>query len=181
MAAYGHLLSRPFFVAVLLSALALAPPAAGQACGPIAETPADAAGLTAGYIPTFHSGDALPVDGVFALVLQPVASVIYPARFEHAAEGGYGGVVTIENLLAGRYRIIFFPPARVDAAQRYALLASQDSASMTRCPVNYRAIEVAAEGGPLALQVSGARTPLVSIAVIQLSDAPIGVRENRQP
>jgi hypothetical protein len=35
----------------------------------------------AGYMPTFQSGDALPVDGVFDLVLQPVADVNYAAKF----------------------------------------------------------------------------------------------------
>jgi hypothetical protein len=181
MAVSGYPVSRPLLVAALLCALAVAGPASGQACGPVAGAPAGAVDLMAGYMPTFQSGDALPADGVFDLVLQPVASVIYLARFERAGEDGYGGIVTIENVPAGRYRIVFSPPARVDAAQRYALLASQDSASETRCSANHRAIEVAAEGGPLTLQVSGARTPLISIAVIRLSHAPVDVRDDRQP
>jgi endonuclease YncB( thermonuclease family) len=154
-------------------------PAAGQACGP-AGAPDDAADLMAAYMPTFQSGDALPKDGVFDLVFQPVADVIYPAKFEPAGEGGYGGIVTIENVPAGRYRIVFSQPARVDAAQRYALLTPKGNASETRCSASYPAIEVDAEGGPLTLQVSGARTPLISIAVIRLSYASPTVRARVQ-
>jgi hypothetical protein len=142
-------------VAVLLCALALAPPADRAALRPIAETPAGAADLVAGHMPTFQSGDTLPVDGVFALVLQPVASVIYPAGFEHAAEGGCGGVVTKENVPAGRYRIVFFPPVREDAGQHHALLASQDSASRTRCSINPRVVEVAPRQGRSPFRSAG--------------------------
>lgn len=177
----GHPVSKSLLVAVLLCSPALSPPAAGQACSSDTELPAGAADLMAGYMPTFQSGDALPAEGVFDLVLQPVASVIYPAKFQHAGAGGYGGIVTIENVPAGRYRITFSPLARVDAAQHYSLLARQDSASRTVCFVNHRAIEVAAEGGPLTLQVSGARTPLISIAVTRLNYATVDVREDLQP
>jgi hypothetical protein len=171
MAASESPVLRPLLVAALLRALALAGPAVGQACGPVTGAPDDAADLMAGYMPTFQSGDALPKDGAFDLVLQPVADVIYPAKFEPAGEGGYGGIVTIENVPAGRYQIIFSRQARVGAAQHYALLPSLGSASETRCSGNYHAVEVVAEGGPLTLQVSGARTPLISIAVIRLSYA----------
>jgi hypothetical protein len=41
--------------------------------------PGDEADLMTGYMLTFQS--ALPADGVFDLVLQPVADVIYPAKF----------------------------------------------------------------------------------------------------
>lgn len=160
---------RPLLVAALLCALAFAGPAAGQPCGPMAGAPNDAADLMAGYMPTFQSGDSLPKDGVFDLVLLPVADVIYPAKFEPAGEGGYGGIATIENVPAGRYRVVFSQPARVDAAQRYALLSSQVGTSEIRCSASYHAIKVEAEGGPLTLQVSGARAPLISIAVIRLS------------
>lgn len=176
MAASGSPVLRPLLVAALLGALAFAGPAAGQPCGPVTGEPDDAADLMAGYMPTFQSGDALPKDGVFDLVLLPVADVIYPTKFERAGEGGYGGIVTIENVPAGRYRIVFPQQARVDAAQRYALLPSQVSTSETRCFARYRAIKVEAEGGPLTLQVSGAHTPLISIAVIRLSYASPTVR-----
>jgi hypothetical protein len=176
MAASGSPVLRPLLVAALLCALT--GPAAGQPCGPVTGAPADAADLMAGYMPTFQNGDALPTDGVFDLVLQPVADVTYPAKFERAGACGYGGIVTIENVPAGRYRIVFSRQARVDAAQGYALLPSQDSASETRCSASYRAIEVDAEGGPFTLQVSGARAPLISVAVIRLSHASVNVRQD---
>jgi len=178
MAASGSPVLRPLLLAALLSALALTGPAAGQPCGPVTGAPDDAADLMAGYMPTFQNGDALPIDGVFDLVLQPVAEVIYPIRFERAGVGGYGGIVTIENVPAARYRIVFSQETRVHAAQRYALLPSQGSASATRCSANYHVVEVAAEGGPITLQVSGAHTHLISIAMIRLSYASVGVRED---
>lgn len=47
------------------------------ACGPVML--GDEADLMTGYMPTLQS--ALPADGVFDLVLQPVADVIYPTKF----------------------------------------------------------------------------------------------------
>ena len=167
MAVFGSLVFRPLLVAALFGALALGGPATGQPCTSPNGTTDDPIDPTVGFTPTFQSGDALPKEGVFHLALKPAADIIYLTKIAHAAEGGYGGIVTIERVSAGRYRIVFSQQARVEAVQGYELLPSQGKISDTRCSDGYRALEVAAEGGPLTLQVSGARKPLITIAVIR--------------
>jgi hypothetical protein len=181
MVACGSPVLKPLLMTALLCALAIAGAEAREACPPVTDALEDEASLMTGYMPTFQSGEILPVAGVFDLILQPVADVFYQVKFERADEGGYGGIVTIVSVAAGRYRIIFSRQARVDAAQRYALLPSQRSVSETRCSNDYLAMQVTAEEGALTLQVSSASKPLISIAVIRLSDASGDVRENSQP
>src|SRR5262249_1716912 len=114
--------------------------------------------LLAGYAPTFRSGDALPGEGVFSVSLRPREEVIYPVTPEERHDGGYGGIVTIVNLSAGRYRISHSAAARVDAVQFYRLVPSTTFADSPWCP-EYRSVEVRVQDGPLTLQIDDARTP----------------------
>jgi hypothetical protein len=126
------------------------------------------ADLFAGYIPTFQSGDTLPMDGVFAIALRPASNVIYFLRPADGAAVGYGGLVTFENLAAGRYGIVLSQNARLEAVQQRPFRP---------VPVTQRNLEsacsvtdISVEGGPLTLQVSRASGSVIQVAMIRIGD-----------
>jgi len=138
-----------------------------------ADRPGDAAACVAplfeGYIPTFQSGDTLPKEGIFAIALRPVTEIFYFTESNDTLRMGHGGVVTFESLAAGRYAIVLSQPARVEAVQQRPFLeiavARHDGS-----PGCAGMVEIAADGGPLSLQVSGAGTSSILVAVIKLPD-----------
>ena len=75
------------------------------------------ADLFSGYIPAFRSGDALIKEGIFAVTLQPAADVVYLTRFGDGTPQGFGGVVTLESIAAGRYAVALSREARLTAVQ----------------------------------------------------------------
>jgi hypothetical protein len=129
-------------------------------------------GLTAnlfmGYIPTFQSGDILPKEGVFAVALQPTNSVVYFLRPAAGTAAGYGGIVTLEGLAAGRYGIVLSQDAGLEAVQQrpfQPVPISQRSQER-----NCSAFEINVEGGPLTLQISGASSSAIMVAMIRIRD-----------
>lgn len=120
------------------------------------------------YLPTVENRQSLPKDGVFVLRLAPAADVIYLVAPERGQDSGYGGVVTIESLPAGRYQIALSQEAWVDAVQdnhRLPILAGNGASP---CPGVRRSIEVVAEGIALSIQIGGARVDHLSIAVARV-------------
>ena len=80
-----------------------------------------------GFVADVESESALPKDGVFSLLLQPVADVIYLVPPERGRDDGLGGVVTLEWISAGRYQVTLSGEAWIDAVQndrRLPMLAS---------------------------------------------------------
>lgn len=131
--------------------------------------PHDAASdLFAGFVPRFEIGHAVPKEGVFGVALRPARDVVLPLRLDGAARSGYAGYVTLENVPAGRYRIVHAGAARLQAVQDQAVVPTLESPVCTGCPGSYQVVELAAAGGPLTLQISGAESPLIRIAVIRL-------------
>jgi hypothetical protein len=125
--------------------------------------------LFAGYVPTFQSGDALPKEGVFAITLQPAADVAYFARPNGEPRLGYGGIVTLESVAAGRYGIVLSQEARLEAVQHQPLLLIR-VAQWKMESDHSRIAEIVVESGPLTLQVSGVTTPSIMIAMTRLPD-----------
>ena len=70
-----------------------------------------------GFFADVESQSALPKDGAFSMLLQPVASVIYTVPPERGRDDGYGGIVTLEWIAAGRYQITLSGDAWLDAVQ----------------------------------------------------------------
>ena len=122
----------------------------------------------AGYVPTFQSGDTLPKEGVFALALQPVADIVYFVRSDDRRTG-YGGIVTFESLPAGRYAIILSDHAFVEAVQQRPFLPIVVAHRKDE-DHNLSDREIAAEGGPLTLQLSGVPALSIIVAVLRLPD-----------
>src|SRR5215468_693018 len=122
------------------------------------------ADLFAGYIPSFQNGDALPKEGTFAVFLQPMAHVFYFVRSSDEVPQSYGGIVTFENIAAGRYGIALSREARLSAVQHRPLQSvpfEQEKAASTCSGW----AEIAVEGGPLTLQITNVTVPSIKIAM----------------
>ena len=72
------------------------------------------------------------------------------------------------SLPPGRHRIALSIDAQVDAVQSNSLLHLLAVAQDPECPGVYRSVEFVSEGGPLTIQISGARTTPITIAVFRL-------------
>src|SRR3954470_15364304 len=119
-------------------------------------------------LPTVQSNQSLPKEGVFAIELRPVADVIYPTTPERGSDGSWGGVITIENLPAGRYQIALSEDAWVEAIQDNKRLAIQASSRLRECRGVRRSVDVDVQGDPLTLQIGGAGVHRLNVAVVRL-------------
>ena len=120
------------------------------------------------YVPTVDTAQSLPKEGVFAVRLRPVSEVIYRVTPDRGTDGGLGGVVTLENISAGRYRIVLSEEAWIDAIQDDVRLPLLSSRKMTDCPGARRSVQVEVRNEPLTLQFGGATADHVKIAVLRM-------------
>ena len=110
-----------------------------------------------GFVADVESESALPKDGVFALLLQPVADVIYLVPPERGRDDGLGGVVTLEWISAGRYQMTLSGEAWIDAVQnerRLPMLRLEPRRRTARACASSVQFEV--DSLPLTLQIGGA-------------------------
>ena len=119
-------------------------------------------------LPTVQSNQSLPKEGVFALVLKPVADVIYPLTPERGSDSAWGGVMTIENVPAGRYQIALSEEAWVEAVQENKRLVTFASTRVHECRGVRRSVDVDVQGEPLTLQIGGAAAHRINIAVVRI-------------
>jgi hypothetical protein len=119
-------------------------------------------------LPVVQSNQSLPKEGVFAMDLRPFADVIYPTTPERGSDGAWGGVMTIENVPAGRYQIALSDDAWVEALQDNKRLAIQASGRPKECRGVRRSFEVEVKGDPLTLQIGGAAVRRLNIAVVRI-------------
>ncbi|SJZ51538.1 hypothetical protein SAMN02745126_01442 [Enhydrobacter aerosaccus] len=156
-----------FLLAAVLSLTAL-PAAAQDACGLVPWAVARAPDPFSAYIPVVDSAQSLPKEGVFGLRLRPVSDVIYLAAPERGSDGGQGGIVTLENIPAGRYRIVLSEEAWIDAVQdgkRLPILAADRA---TDCPGTRLSVQVEVKSEPLTLQIGGVAATRINVAVLRL-------------
>ncbi len=161
---------RAHLVACLLPLLTASIPAAAldEDCGRVPAIPGRESDPFDSYLPTIDSALSLPKEGVFALRLRPVGDVIYPVQPERGSDGGYGGIVTLENIPAGRYRIVLSEEAWVDAVQGNAHLPLLSVRRAIDCPGTRQSVQVEVKGEPLMLQFGGATAARVKIAVLRI-------------
>jgi hypothetical protein len=119
-------------------------------------------------LPVVQSALSLPKEGVFALLLKPVADVIYVVAPERGRDSGYGGFITLESVPAGRYQIALSEHAWIDAVQDNARLQPLAVEPGKDCRGVRRSVEIDAKGEPLTVQVSGASVKRLSIAVVRI-------------
>lgn len=132
-----------------------------------------------GFFADVESESALPKDGVFSMLLQPVASVIYTVTPERGRDDGYGGVVTLEWIAAGRYQITLSGDAWVDAVQNDRRLPTLASTSRDDCPGIRMSVQVEVTSRPLTLQFGGAMVRRLNVSVLRVREK-YGIGDGRR-
>ncbi|WP_428661349.1 hypothetical protein [Reyranella sp.] len=119
-------------------------------------------------LPMVQSAQSLPKEGVFAVMLRPLAEVIYPTLPERGSDGAWGAVITLENVAAGRYQIALSEEAWIEAIQDNARLPIRPSGRKVECRGVRRSFEIEVKGEPLTLQLGGAGVRRMNIAVVRV-------------
>ena len=160
---------RARLIACVLPTLVVAADAAAQnACGHFSWSLGHSIDLFEQYLPTISNAQSLPREGVFAVELKPIAEVIYPVPPSRARDGGFGAVMTLERVPAGRYRIVLSQEAWVDVVQGDVRLPLFTDEAAGRCPAVRRSLQIDIETGPLILELGGASVSRLNIAVTRL-------------
>ncbi len=154
---------------VLLIAAASRPAAAlDDDCGLVPSTAGRDSDPFSSYVPTVDSALSLPKEGVFAVRLHPVADVIYQVMPARGSDGGNGGIVTLENIPAGRYRIVTSEEAWIDAVQDNVRLPLLSTRRVMDCPGTRQSVQVEVKGQPLTLQIGGTTAQHIKVAVLRI-------------
>ena len=121
-----------------------------------------------GFFADVESQTALPKDGAFSMLLQPIASVIYTVAPAKGRDDGYGGIVTMEWIAAGRYQITLSGDAWVDAVQNDKRLPILASTSRDDCPGIRQSLQFEIRSLPLTLQFGGAMVRRLNVSVLRV-------------
>jgi hypothetical protein len=159
---------RAALIACVLGLLAAEAVAGEDGCGRFAWAVDREQELFSDFTADVESESALPKDGVFALLLQPVSSVIYMVPPERGRDDGLGGVVTLEWISAGRYQVTLSADAWIDAVQNDRRLPMLASTSRNDCPGIRQSVQFEVASVPLTLQFGGAMVRRVNIAVLRV-------------
>ncbi len=127
-----------------------------------------------GFFADVESESALPKDGVFSMLLKPIAQVIYTVPPERGRDDGYGGVVTLEWIAAGRYQVTLSGDAWVDAVQNDKRLPVLASTSRDDCPGIRLSVQFEVRSQPLTLQFGGALVRRLNISVLRAREKHVG-------
>jgi hypothetical protein len=164
---------RAWLIASALALVAAGAAAAEDGCGRFAWPVDRERELFAdGFVADVESESALPRDGVFSLLLQPVSTVIYMVPPERGRDDGLGGVVTLEWISAGRYQVTLSADAWIDAVQNDRRLVPLATTSRTDCPGIRQSVQFDVAGVPLTLQFTGAMVKRLNIAVLRTRSEP---------
>ena len=170
--------SRFFLAAAVISAaaaLSLAPRIAAAEENPACEQFAwsvkrELALFAASNFETVFSGamiPALPEKGI-VIELQPHVTVDYvlPPGREPKSEDSKGGVVSISNVPKGSYQITLSEHAWIDVIQNGKELAPTAHTGKLDCAGVRKSVRFGLEPGPLTIQVSGAASNQIKLAIL---------------
>lgn len=121
-----------------------------------------------GFMASVESSSWLPKEGAFALLLGPVSSTLYAVAPERGRDDGYGGMVTMQWVSAGRYQVTLSDEAWVDAIQNDRRLTALASTARTDCPAVRLSVQFDVESVPLTLQFGGARVRRLNVSVLRV-------------
>lgn len=163
---------RARFTACVLTILAATPVvAAADGCGRFDwRVDREIELFNEGFFADVESQSALPKDGAFSMLLQPIAQVIYTVPPERGRDDGYGGIVTLEWIAAGRYQITLSGDAWIDAVQNDKRLAMLASTSRDDCPGIRMSVQFDVKSVPLTLQFGGAMVRRLNISVLRVRE-----------
>ncbi len=160
---------RAVLIACVLALLAVQGAAAEDGCRQFAwPVDRELELFSDGFVADVESELALPKDGVFSLLLQPVATVVYTVAPERGRDDGLGGTVTLEWISAGRYQVTLSGEAWLDALQNERRLPVLASTSRSDCPGVRQSVQFEVDSLPLTLQISGATVRRLNIAVLRV-------------
>jgi hypothetical protein len=158
---------RARFIACVLTFLAATPVAAEDGCGRFDwRVDREFELFNEGFFADVESASALPKDGAFSMLLQPVAQVIYTVPPDRGRDDGYGGLVTLEWIAAGRYQITLSGDAWIDAVQNDKRLPMLASTSRDDCPGIRTSVQFDVKSQPLTLQFGGAMVQRLNVSVL---------------
>ena len=123
-----------------------------------------------GFFADVESESALPKDGAFSMLLLPVSSVVYTVPPERGRDDGYGGVVTLEWIAAGRYQVTLSGDAWIDAVQNDKRLPMVASTVRDDCPGIRMSVQFEIESVPLTLQFGGAMVRRINVSVLRVRE-----------
>jgi len=123
-----------------------------------------------GFFADVESESALPKDGAFSMLLLPVSSVVYTVPPERGRDDGYGGVVTLEWIAAGRYQVTLSGDAWIDAVQNDKRLPMLATTSRDDCPGIRMSVQFEIESVPLTLQFGGAMVRRLNVSVLRVRE-----------
>ena len=163
---------RARFLACVLTFLAAAPGAAAEdGCGRFDwRVDREIELFGEGFFADVESQSALPKDGAFSMLLLPVAQVIYTVPPERGRDDGYGGIVTLEWIAAGRYQITLSGDAWIDAVQNDKRVPMLASTSRDDCPGIRMSVQFDIQSVPLTLQFGGAMVRRLNISVLRVRE-----------
>ena len=158
---------RARFIACVLTVLAATPVAAEDGCGRFDwRVDREFELFNEGFFADVESASALPKDGAFSMLLQPVAQVIYTVPPDRGRDDGYGGLVTLEWIAAGRYQITLSGDAWIDAVQNDKRVPMLASTSRDDCPGIRTSVQFDVKSQPLTLQFGGAMVQRLNVSVL---------------
>ncbi len=160
---------RAVLIACVLALLAVPGAAAEDGCRQFAwPVDRELELFSDGFVADVESDSALPKDGVFSLLLQPVATVLYTVAPERGRDDGLGGTVTLEWISAGRYQVTLSGEGWLDALQNERRLPVLASTSRGDCPGVRQSVQFEVDSLPLTLQIGGASVRRLNVAVLRV-------------
>lgn len=118
-------------------------------------------------MPAVDASSWLPREGAFVLILAPVSSALYLVAPERGRDDGFGGIVTLQWIAAGRYQVTLTDDAWIDVVQDERRLSVLASVRRTDCPGIRLSLQVELDSKPLTLQFGGAEVRRLGIAVLR--------------
>ena len=105
-----------------------------------------------------------------AALLAGVLTVLAANPTVSAADDGYGGVVTLEWIAAGRYQVTLSADAWIDAVQNDKRLPILASTSRDDCPGIRQSVQFEITSVPLTLQFGGALVRRLNVSVLRVRE-----------
>ncbi|WP_334149606.1 hypothetical protein [Hyphomicrobium sp.] len=116
----------------------------------------------------------LPDDKAVELALKPTSEVAFPAKPTRTPKAGdaktFGGFVNVETAEAAHVQVTLSAHAWIDVVQNGKPLEATAHTGAMGCPVARKSVRFEVGAGPLTIQLSGADTETIRIAVRPAAD-----------
>jgi hypothetical protein len=116
----------------------------------------------------------LPDDKAVELALKPTSEVAFPVKPTRTPKAGdaktFGGFVNVETAEAAHVQVTLSAHAWIDVVQNGKPLEATAHTGAMGCPVARKSVRFEVGAGPLTIQLSGADTETIRIAVRPAAD-----------